>query len=168
MPRSFSVAFTKALMSQETGEVLVALLTINHPTLEEPIRISSDNGVVITEDPRTYGTISRSNTYWFMPFTLTLPDDSNEAPPTAQIVIDNIMREHIALIRSVASPPTVLLELVLGSSPDTVEVAFPVFDMSKVEYDSQSMTMTLVIDPLVTEPFPGPSFSPAEFPGLFA
>src|SRR5215207_529156 len=168
MPRTLSLTFREAIYAQETGQVPVALLTIDHESLSAPLLISSDPTTRLSTDPLIYGTTSRGDDYLFLPFGITLPDDHEEAGPQAQITIDNVSREHISLIRSVATPPTVTLELVLADSPDTVEIAFPSFDMTKADYTATSITIALTIDPLVTEPFPAHSFDPATFPGLFS
>jgi hypothetical protein len=168
MPRSVSMTFRAAMNAQETGEIPVALLTITHPDLDDPIYISGDPTERLTTDPLVYGTTSRSNDYLFIPFRLNLPDDHDETAPQASIEISNVMREHISLMRSIVLPAVVKMEIVLASDPDEVEITFPAFEITKVDYDANVMTMSLSMDPLITEPFPGHSFTPADFPGLFA
>jgi len=168
MPRSVSMNFREAMHSQETSEIPAALLTITHPDLEDPIRLSGDNTERLTTDPLVYGTVSRGEEYLFIPFRLVLPDDHDETAPQASLELSNITREHIAIMRSIVLPASVMIEIILVSDPDEVEITFPAFDLTKVDYDANVMTLSLSMDPLITEPFPAHSFDPASFPGLFA
>src|SRR5215203_1946511 len=127
MPRTLSLDFRAAMNAQETGEVPVSLLTITHEDLVEPLRISSDPTARLTTDPLQYGTVSRGETYLYIPFQLSLPEDSEEAGPQAQLILQDIDRELIPLIRSASTPPQVLMEIVLASAPDDVEIEFPSF-----------------------------------------
>lgn len=167
MARTVSLTMRQAMNAQETGEVAVILLTITHPDLATPIRLSSDPTTRISTDPLLYGTVSRGQTYYFLPFSAILPDDKDEAPPSARIIIDNIDRELIRLIRSTSTPAAVTLEMVLASAPDSVEIMFPELDLVSADYDAQSVTISLAIDALLTEPYPSGTFDPASFPGLF-
>jgi hypothetical protein len=160
--------FREAMHAQETGEIPIALLTITHPDLAEPIRLSGDNTERLTTDPLVYGTVSRSNDYLFIPFRLVLPDDHDETAPQASLELSNITREHVAIMRSIVLPASVMIEIVLVSDPDEVEITFPSFDLTKADYDANVMTLSLSMDPMITEPFPAHSFDPASFPGLFA
>jgi len=167
MPRTLSLSFRAAMNAQETGEIPIVLLTITHEDAAEPIRISGDPTERLTTDPLVYGTTSRGETFTFIPFALSLPEDAEGTGPNARLVLDNVSRELIPLIRSIATPAQVLLETVMASDLDYVEVQFPSFDITKVSYDAASITLELTMDPLVTEPFPADSFDPANFPGLF-
>lgn len=167
MSRTFSSVFQAALMAQETGEVVVALLTITHADLATPIRLSSDPTVRISTDPLLYATTSRGNDFTFLPFTFTLPEDKSGAPPRVELVFDNINRSMVALLRSVSTPVSVLLELVLASSPNIVELALPAMQMAEVQISEDTISVSLVIDHLINEPFPAGTFSPGAFPGLF-
>lgn len=167
MARTLSLTFRNAMMAENTGAVVVALLTISHPLYLQPLRISSDPTQRITDVPLTYATISRGNTYTFVPMTLVLPDDIDERAPTARLIVDNISRELITAIRSFTSPPKCSMELVLSDSPNVVEVAYPEFDIKNTQYNPNSITFELAIESLTDEPLPAGSFNPSGFPGLF-
>lgn len=167
MSRTTSSAFKAAAFSAETGEVLVCLLTITHPDLDSPIRISSDPTTRLSTDPLAYGTASRGETFLFLPFGFTLPDDRDDTPPRVQIALDNVDRGIIGLLRTIATPATVRVEVVLASDPGTVEIALPALQMAEVSYDAATITVSLVADGLQTEPFPAGQFDPGRFPGLF-
>lgn len=166
--RTLSLTMRRALAAQDSGEVAIVLLTISHPSLPVPIRVSSDATQRLSDTPLQYGTVSRGQTYLFCPLSISLPDDVGERAPAAQIQIENVSRDLIALIRSTTSRATVRIELVLASTPGTVEVAFPQFDLGNVSYNSDVITLELSMDSMTSIPYPSGTFDPASFPALFS
>lgn len=164
--RTLSDKFRLALYSQETGEVVAFLLTFEHADLTEPLRLSTDPTQRLSTNPLQYGTISRGNTFLFAPIDVLLPEDIDGGDPRASLAIDNVGRELIDAIRSIEEGAIVLLEAVLASAPDVVEISFPQLKMTNSEYTLVSLTVDLTIDHLTTEPYPGDSFTKAYFPGL--
>lgn len=167
MSRTVSLTTRGAIYAEQTDEVFVFLFTVTHPSLMAPVYYSSDPTTRLSVDPLAYGIVSRGNTYDFFPISLVLPDDSDATPPTIKLVLDNVMRQAIPLLRSITTPPSVTIEMVLASDPDTVEASWPNFDMVDITYDANSVTIDLAINGLSTEPFPTGVFAPSGFPGLF-
>lgn len=165
--RVLSLNFRKALFSQESGEVVIFLLTITHPSLASPILLSTDPTARITSAPLVYGTVSRSQTFLYAGIDVSLPDEQDRTAPASKLTISNITRDIIPLARSVSTPPSVMIEAVLASALDTVEMSWPALSMTNLNYDAMTLTFDLTMDALVTEPFPAGSFDPASFPGLF-
>lgn len=152
-----SDAFRRAAYAQETDEVFIELVTLDHPELEEPIRVTSD-GVE---------TVSRGETYVPFPFRLLLPDDSDDAEITANLEIDNVSREILVTLRQLSSAPTATLEIVLASDPDVVEQSFPDFEIREIPWDALTLTGVLTQESFLNEPYPAGIFAPAWFRGLF-
>lgn len=168
MSRTVSDVFKAAALAQETGEVVIALLTITHPDMSEAIRISNDPTQRLQDTPDLlYGTISRGEQYLFIPFQLTLPNEEDRTPPAARLIIDGVGKELIPLVRSVSTPAQAVIEIVLGSDLDTVEIQFPPLMIASAEYTAGSISLDLVMDYLSQEPYPAWSFDPSGFPGLF-
>lgn len=167
MSRTISLDARKSVYAEETGEIWVFLVTINHEDLAEPMLFSSDPTERLSDDPLQYGTVSRGNAYAYLPMTVTLPDDSDGTAPTIKLGLDNTLRDTVPLLRSVTTPPSVTVEMVLASAPDTVEADFPAFDLVDATYDSGQVTADLTIDALSTEPYPADTFTPSGFGGLF-
>lgn len=167
MSRTISSGFRQALWAQETGEVVACLLTITHAELDAPIYISTDPTTRLTEDPVTYGTVSRGKNYSYLPVSVVLPEDATDSAPNARLELDNTDRDLINLVRAITSPANVQLELILVSNPDIVEIDFPALKIGAAQYDAQTVSFDLTIDALFTEPFPGNDFLPSGFPGLF-
>ncbi len=157
MARSVSQTVKQAVNAPETGETFIILLTIDHADLSQPIRVSSD----------AVDTVSRGDTFVAFPFELSLPDDTEDRLPRARLRIDNIDREVVKAVRSITSAPSVLIEIVLASDPETVEVSFPDFQMRDIGYDALTVEGSLTLEEIAGEPYPARIFSPADFPGLF-
>ncbi len=141
-----------AYFSQETGEAFVELLTVNHPNLAAPIRLTS----------HPQGTTSRGQVFIFFPFQFVLPDDTQESPGRASIRIDNIDRTILAALRGLADPPTILYEIVLESDPDYVGVTVA-FLWRATNWDTIQIESSLEFEDIGAEPFPGFDFVPAHF-----
>ncbi len=166
--RVLSLNFRKALFSPESSEVPIFLLTITHPQLGQPILLSTDPTIrVQTQPDLVYGTVSRGKTYLYAGIDITLPNEQERSPPASKLTIDNVTRDLIPLARSIATPAQVKIEAVLASALDTVEMTFPQLDMSTLDYDASTLTFSLTMDALVTEPYPAGTFGPAYFPALF-
>lgn len=164
-----SLAFRQAAYAQETGRAIIALITLFHESLVDDIRISTDP----TERLDTplldlvYGTVSRGNQFIFLPVRLQIPSDTDEGPGNMIIEFDNVHRQYTEAIRSIFTPPSVSVELVMDSDPDTVEVQWPEFLLTNITYDATLIRGTLSLETLEREPFPSGTFGPASFPGLF-
>jgi len=156
MSRNLTLAAKQALAASETADAFLILLTIDHPDLAQPIRVTSD-GV---------DTVSRGNIFIAFPFALILPDDSDDRPPRARLAIDNVDRQIVEAIRSIGSAPTVLMEIIRAADPDTVEASFVGFRLTNTRYDELVVEGDLTLESFVAEPYPATIFSPADFPGL--
>src|SRR5512132_1584543 len=77
------------LSAQETGTAWLVLLTLTHPELDRPIRVTSD-GVE---------TLSQGNLFSPFPFEVTLPDDVEGRTPQAEL---RIAKHHSGNYRAAA------------------------------------------------------------------
>ena len=166
MSRTVSASFLNAINSQETEEVVICLLTVTHEDLAEPIYLSSDPTMRISDSPLVYATVSRGNEYLFLPFEFTLPDDKSDSPPRVQLSIDNTDRSLVAMLRSFTTPASIKLEIVLASSLDDVEIELPALQLSEVTIGEDRVTADLVAEALFNEPYPSRQLSPRACPGL--
>lgn len=152
-----SATFKAAVLAQETDEVPLVLLTIDHDSLDAPLRFV--NNPVDIE--------SNGETYTAFPFEFQLPPASPDSLPFAQLTIDNVDRQIVEAVRSIPTAPTVSAAVILASDPDTIEAPLPEFYLFNIQYDQLTVTGTLVVSTLDDEPFPAWSFMPSFFPGLF-
>lgn len=167
MARNLSPGLIAALYSQESDEVVICLLTVTHADIGDPIYLSSDATTRLSDDPLVYGTASRGQQYIYLPFEFTVPDDRNDSPPRVQLTMDNIDRSLVTLLRSFSTPASIVMEIVLASDLDAVEITMPALQMSDVTIDDHTISVTIVADALINEPHPAGQFTPGSFPGLF-
>ena len=167
MSRAVSFDFLSTAYGQETSETVIGLFVFSHDDLAEPFYISTDPTERISSNPLLYATTSRGNQYLFLPIRFTMPDDKTGSPPIVQLEMDNVNAEMIDILRSINSPLTVSLELVLASDPDTVEISFPSFQMADISVTEGQIVASLNVDALFNEPYPAYQMTPGTFPGLF-
>jgi hypothetical protein len=155
--RDTSLTFRQAANAQQTAEVLVTLMKIEHEDMDEPL-LFCNNSVDL---------VSNGDTYLAYPFQPTLPDDPEEGATKGRIIVDNVRREIVAWIRGLSSSPKVTIQIVMASTPDEVEAEFPNFELTNVHYDALTVQGDLSIESFMGEPYPGDTFTPSKFPGLF-
>lgn len=154
---SFSDAFKIAALEQNTGEVFLWLLTIEHAASGSVHRLVNNLDAVT----------SRGNTYMAFPFQFVLPEDDGATLPTIQISVDNVSLELIEIIRSYGSGITITAEIIMASAPNNVEYAIEDLTLIDTTYDKSSITLTAQIQDLLNQRFPADDYLPRTFPGMF-
>jgi hypothetical protein len=162
MSRDLSDNMKRALYDERSGEVFAVLITIDHADLDPPLRATSNEEPIKQNEGET-------TEVTFVPygFELTWPNDHQARPPLAQLRIGNVDRVIVQTLRQLASPPTVTLQLVLASAPDTVEAELPDFDLVEADYDALVVEGQLTLESFENEPWPYQRYTPASHPGLF-
>jgi hypothetical protein len=157
MSRILSTPAQQALFAPETGDAFIVLLTISNTALAEPICVTSDEVI----------TISNGVSFVPFPFDLVLPNDMDSKSYRAKLVIDNIDRSIVQAVRSLTTAPSVLIQIVRAATPDVIEAQFVDFTLTNVTYDAYRVQGDLTVEDFTAEPFPAAIFSPGLFPGLF-
>lgn len=147
---------TSQAIAQHTEEAFLVLLTISHETLGQPFRFVRNR----------VGVTSRGNGFLASHFEIELPGDGDEVP-RAVITVANVDRRIGQTLERLVTPPTCLIELVLASTPDTVERAWDQFELLEVTWDAFTVQGTLSRRLHWDEPWPFIRVTPARFPGLF-
>jgi hypothetical protein len=164
MSRDVSLEFIAAVNAQETDEAFIVLVTIEHPDLPAPVYLNNSGANLESRAGLGLGP-------WLAcPFEVTLSDDSDDRPPQAKLIIDNIDRGLVVAIREAAAggdAPVITLEVVKASAPDLVEMVLTDFEMREITYNSLTIETTLTLESLFNEPACGYSFTPSYFSGLF-
>lgn len=166
-----SPAALKAVFSPDSSDSLITLLTFYNPIngLELFNICDGYTGRIVDtpEEEILYGVVSRGKTFYFLPIEIGLPSEEEAQAPKASIVLHDVTRYFTPGIRSISDPPRVKIELVLSSSPNTVEISFDYFYVTSITYNRDSINCELTMVNLDREPFPMHSFTPQHFPGLF-
>lgn len=167
-----SADFRKWAAANDSDDPQIFLLEITHPSLSEPIRVSSDMTEFIqlheeTKEP-IYGTRHQGAVYYALPFKITLPDQPQGSDPVkASVTVDNVDREYVAAIRNMDSAATFKVKTVFASTPDKVELEYPALRITSATYSATTIDGELGPDDYRAEPVPALNFYPALFPGLF-
>ncbi|HET8791808.1 MAG TPA: DUF1833 family protein [Modicisalibacter sp.] len=152
-----STTLTQSAFAQDTDDVWLPLLTISHPDIDPPIRVVHN----------TVNIVSRGNEFINFPFDIILPDEREDAPSSARLVIDNVAREIGQAIRSISTPPSVMIEIIRAADPDTLEMSWPNFFLRNAKWNAGQVSGDLVLEDFTDEPYPAGVFSPARFGSLF-
>lgn len=163
----YSLDMRAAAMAERTDVFEIHLLTFTHEDLPDPIRLSSDATERLDTDPLTYGTVSRSNTFTWVPMSVIAPgDDEDQFAGMFRIVLDAVDREIFSVIRASSTPATCLIEMVLSTDLDTVEHSYAGFETISAPYDESQVTLTLGLETFVGESWPKGRMTPKITPGL--
>ena len=171
--RRLSLNARLALDAPASAEIEVALFVIEHPDLEAPIRLSTDNTERLSVDPLIYGTRSNwrgadpvTDPYLWIVASAVLPGDDDEAPASARLVIENLDAGLGTLLRSFTEPPMISMAVVLADSPDVIEAEWTGLQLASAEITAAEITLTLSRDEVELEPFPPGRMTRLNFPGL--
>lgn len=168
MPRALSGALRRQLNLQESGEAILAFLTITHADLAEPITVVGD-GVDYVWD---------AVTYVGFPFRFALLSDE-EGPPRCQIEVQNVDRKIGDALRALPSPARLRLELVAASEFDQtadprtplgtppIEYSASHLFLVNVSVDAMTVTGDVVSWDYTQDTWPARRATQDRYPGLF-
>lgn len=158
MPRQISQTALQSLLEEETDQIWLACLTIDHEDMAEAIRVVHDKQDLQRND----------GLYIAFPFKVTLPSDTEDEIPRVRISIGNVDRRIIKEIRQLTSAPDVTLEIVLRENPDPAEVGPFDFKLRDITYDKDVISGELGYEQdFLDEPFPGDTLNPNNARGMF-
>jgi len=158
MSRNLSIPAFRAMFAQETEEIFLMCLRLEHPSFDEPLLVVQNNRDV----ERHEGTFKASF------FELSLPEDAPDVVPQVNLTVDNVDRSITDAIRNLTGRVKIVMDVVLASSPNTVEAGPFEFYMLSAMYNAQSVQATLGFeDDILNMVFPKGKYTPANSPGLF-
>lgn len=155
--RLLSPTFLRAIHAQDSEQVLLPLVRLSHPDWDDDVRLVPDWQPIMHQGAE----------YIPYAFEITLPDDDAEGLPVLRWVADNVSREIVMLMRGVTDKITARVVWVLASTPDFIEAGPFDVEMAAVEYDAQTLSGTMQIEPILDEPFGYLTMTPKTAPGLF-
>lgn len=157
------------LFAQESTNPVITLLTFSGTGIATPVRLCDQflTRISETDSEVMYGLTSNGNSFYYLPFNISLPTEEFAAAPRCVLTLQDVTRYLTTTIRNISNPPSVQIDIILASAPNTVEITFGAFSMTNIRYNANTITADLVIESLEIEPFPAHSFTPNYFPGLF-
>jgi hypothetical protein len=156
MSRTLSTTLVEAVLSQETKEIYLILLTISSDDLSYDLRFVNNYEDVV----------SGGETFLGFPFQISLPHDEERRLPSVKLIIDNVAREIIDEIRTLTTPPTVQMDIILASDPDTIEDGPYILTLREANWDRLTISGRLQGDDILNQKY-GEQFTPQNAPGLF-
>lgn len=157
-----------------SAEIEVILFEINHPSLDAPIRLSTDNKDRLSTDPLIYGTRSTwrgadplTEPFLWVVASAILPSDSQDDAGEAQIVLDVLDAEYAELLLSFTDLASFHMAVVMASSPDVVELQELDLKLTAAEISDTEISLTLSRQDIELEFYPAGRMTRSKFPGLF-
>jgi hypothetical protein len=131
----YSERFKINVNKLNADEALLSLLEIEHPLVDDPIRLVNDS----------HDLVFQGNTYIAMPFNIQKHDDIQGELPRASLTISNIGRSMIKWIDASGGGKgaKIRVSLVRRTSTDAEESL--VFDIGTVNVTTQNVTFNLII-----------------------
>lgn len=155
--RSLTTQMLSAIHAQDTGEVVLPLVTLNEASLAAPIRI------VPNYTPITH----QGDDYLPLAFEVTLPDEEEEGVPVVQWTADNVDRQLVAALRQVSGVVSATIVWVMASDPDTVQVGPLDVEMRAAQYNARTISGTMGVEPILDAQFGSMEMNTKNAPGLF-
>jgi len=149
--------FKQEAFKQSTDEVILELLTISHEDFSSDLRLVRNNENIV----------SQGDTFIASQFDLTWPQDREGEAPRASLKHQNISRELVAVIRGIRTPPSITMQVILASDPNTVQFEVTGMVIGKMDYDANTIQFELTFEIFSQTQFPGKTFNPAKWTGLF-
>ena len=154
--------------------IYVALFEINHPELEKPIRLSTDNTERLSADPLYYGTRSTwrganpvTDPYLWVIASVLLPSDQEDMPAAGTLILENLDAEMVRLVRSYKDIATLHLAVVLADSPNLLEAEYTNMEIASTDIDAGEIVLSYGREEIEMEPFPAHRMTRNYYPGLF-
>lgn len=169
MARVISLNARHATNASSTDEIPVMLAKITHPSLSEPIYLSTDPTELISRDPLQYGTRHLGIVHGFVLMSAILPDDQKGTPPQSTLIFENVERDMANVVRSITpgTYATIDLTVVFAASPDVVEARFNRLRCVRASYDAAQVSLDVSREPFTSEPMPEGRMTSSAFPSLF-
>lgn len=172
--RTISSATRERLNSPASDYAALFFVTLEHDDLADPIRVVSDFQAMNYER-----VIDGSTETWIgFPFQISIMTDEDD-PPTSKVTFQNVDRAIGQAIQSLATPPTVKIEVITTDQFDltvnprtelgTTEVLVSASGLllRNVKVDAITIEADLGSWDFRQEPYPWQTATQDAFPGLF-
>lgn len=147
----------RAAYETATDTVFLFFVVISSDDLPEPLRfVGSFN------DVSTGG-----YTYIAYPFSLTLPSDDGETVASVSLVIGNVGRELVNVIRSISSDINITFWIATHEDPESIQEGPFTMGLVDTKMDVLTITGTLTTEPIMSQSVCDYTVTPVTCPGVF-
>lgn len=157
MRSTLSARMREMMHAQETGEVILPLVTLKQEDWADEIRL-----VPNTEPITRHGKVFDP-----MAFNLSLPDEEAEGVPFIKWTADNVDRRLVEALRAVRGAVQAEIVWVLAATPDVDELPPHTVEMRAAEYDALTISGTMGLEPILDTQFGPLTMNQANTPGIF-
>lgn len=158
MARPYSQHAREQLNATSAADIMLVLLEIRHPLLAVPVRVVNDMQNIVVA----------GNEFIACAFNITLPDDSDNQLPEAQLEIDNIGRELTQWLEQSGggAGATCRIMQVMRATPDLIEFDITM-DLTGLAMDQSTVSGKLCFTDLLNQPAVTVYYRPETAPALF-
>jgi len=156
MPNSLSPELLRQLYAQESDDPLLLLVTLTHESFSPIYLVNNVESIV-----------SNGKTFEAFPMIIRLSADDGENQKEVQISFDNVGLDLIDEIRTVVTPISVSIDMVLASDPDSIQTSIGDLKMRSVIYSASRITAKLYYDSFLNVELTSEKYTPDTFAGLF-
>jgi hypothetical protein len=155
--RNLSSAAWASISAPETSEVWLAMVILSHPSFSDDIRL------VRNTQPVTHN----GNEFMPFPFDIALPDEEAEQLSVVNWSASNVSKELLDEFRAISGPIEGQIFWVLASNPDLIEVGPLELQIRSFSYNAETISGTMVVQPILEAVFGSRLMDTANAPGLF-
>lgn len=156
MANSISPQLLAQLYGQESSDPFLMLVTLSHETFSDIRLVNNSEDIV-----------SNGLTYSAFPMRIRLGVDDGETAREVLIEFDNVGLDLIDEIRTVTTPISVKIEMILASIPNEIQTSIEDLKLRNVSYNVKTISAKLYMDSFLNVELTSEKYTPQNFPGLF-
>lgn len=145
----------RQLFGQESADPFLTLVTLSHESfIARLVNNSKDivsNGFIFTA----------------FPMKIRLPLDDGESARDFSLEFDNVSLELIQNLRSVTGSIGVTIQLILASTPDTIQMEHTDLFIKTISYNAKTISARIVMDNFLAVEMTSERYTPSLYPGMF-
>lgn len=163
---TFSSNFINSVLSQQSQEVILTLLTVQFTDNlgEEFVGHYVNDYIAVESINPIDGTPAL---FQVGAFKVALGNDTKDSVTQTSITFDSGDLQFVRELRKAEGNPKVYIQVALSSSPSVIEMGPIELQVESYTIKSTAVTANLTIEPILNEPVPALRFTPTTFPMLW-
>jgi hypothetical protein len=157
--RTISTAAKKEVFASQSGAVFLSVLQIIHSTITTIYLVNNSADVVYD-----------GNTYTGYAFKFSPPSDKEGNKDSAKLLMSNIDRSILAIVRAISTPLTVraAVIMILPTGAISKEAGWWEFDLKDISYDAMTISGTLSFNFELNHNASQVKYNNLTFPGIYS